>query len=125
MSSKAWKIAFYISTGLISASMLFGGYVDFTKNPGAIEMMTHLGYPVYFAMIIGAAKILGVIGLWQTKVPFLREWAYAGFFFDLIGALISHSAVGDGAALYAPALINLMILLVSYIAFRKLGYGAK
>lgn len=123
--SKAWKITFYILTGLISLSMLLGGYADFTKNPQAIEMMTHLGYPTYFAMIIGAAKILGVIGLWQKKVPFLREWAYAGFFFDLIGAFISHLAVGDGPALYSASLINLAILLISYTAFRKLGYGAK
>lgn len=123
--SKSWKIAFYISTGLISASMLLGGFMDWTKNAAVVEVMTHLGYPMYVAMIIGGAKILGVIGLWQTKVPFLREWAYAGFFIDLVGAFLSHIAVGDGPALYAAALVNLAILVVSYTAFRKLGHGAK
>lgn len=122
--NKSWKTAFYISTALLSVGMLAGGYFDFTKAPEAIQAFTHLGYPAYFSVIIGAAKFLGVIGIWQSKVRFLREWAYAGFYFDLIGAFISHLAVGDGPALYAPALINLVILTISYMSFRRLGMGA-
>lgn len=120
---KPWKIAFYVSTVLLSAGMLLGGYFDTVKAPAALQAFTHLGYPAYFSVIIGVAKILGVIGIWQTKVRFLREWAYAGFCFDLVGALVSHWAVGDAFAQHVPALVNLGIFTISYALFRKLGFG--
>lgn len=114
---------YYISTVLLSLSMLLGAYFDATQHPNAVEGMVHLGYPAYFATIIGVAKFLGVIGIWQNKVKFLREWAYAGFFFDILGALASHLYVGDALPMLAPALISLVIVLVSYTSFRKLGLG--
>lgn len=122
---KGWKIAYYISTVLLSASMLLGSYFDSTQHPNAVVALEHLGYPAYFATIIGVAKLLGVIGIWQNKVKWLREWAYAGFFFDIIGALVSHLAVGDAFAMMVPAIISLVVVLVSYISFRRLGMGAK
>src|SRR3989344_1290597 len=118
-----WKIIYYISTVLLSISMLVQAYFDFFQLESAKELFVHLGYPLYVSSIIGAAKFLGVIGLWQNKVSFLREWAYAGFFIDFTGALISHLAVGDGIAVYGGALLHLAILLVSYASFRKLGLG--
>ncbi len=93
------------------------------QHPYALETMTHLGYPAYFATIIGVAKLLGIIGIWQKKAPFLREWAYAGFTFDLLGALASHHAVNDGFRLFIPALINLIVLIISYVTFRKQNMG--
>ncbi len=121
--NKAWKIAYYLSTALFSLSMVVGGYFDLVQHPLAVETMAHLGYPAYAASIIGAAKLLGVVGIWQKKVPFLREWAYAGFMIDLVGAFISHLAVGDGAGLYMPAVLHLVVLAVSYVGYRKLGHS--
>lgn len=120
MKTKTTKILYYVSTVILSASMLMGGFFDATQNPMATEGLRLLGYPAYFAIIIGVAKILGVIGIWQKNVPFLREWAYAGFFFDTLGALISHLVVGPSSGPFAPALISLIIVLISYITFRKL-----
>jgi DoxX-like protein len=59
------------------------------------ETLTHLGYPGYLLVILGAAKLLGSAALLQTRVPTLREWAYAGFMIDLIGAVASHAFTGD------------------------------
>ncbi len=117
--SKPWKIAYYISTVLISVGSLLGAYFELSGNEMAVGVLTHLGYPLYVNYILGVAKILGVIGLWQNKIPFLREWAYAGFYFDLILAGVSHLAVGDGLAVISSPLINLILLTVSYVGLRK------
>ncbi len=121
--TKSWKIAFWVSTVLFTIAMLPGAYLDFIKFPEAIAIFQHLGYPAYFSVIIGVAKFLGIVGIWQNKVRFLREWAYAGFAFELIGAAISHMALGDGLAQAAPAIVFFVVLLISYVSFRKLGYG--
>lgn len=119
--SKGWKITFYISTIILSLSMLWGGYLDASQNEMAVLGITSLGYPAYFAVIIGVAKILGVIGIWQGKVRWLRSWAYAGFTFDTLGAVISTLVAGFSIVFALPALISLVIVLISFAAARKLG----
>lgn len=118
---KGWKIAFYISTIIISLSMLWGGYLDASQNELAVTGIVSLGYPAYFAVIIGVAKVLGVIGIWQNKVRWLKSWAYAGFVFDTLGATVSTLAAGFALTLAIPALISLILVLVSFAAARKLG----
>ena len=77
-------------------------------------MMTHLGYPVYFLTILGVWKILGVIAILIPKFPLLKEWAYAGFFFTMSGAVISHLIVGDDAKeIFGPTLL-LILTVVSW-----------
>ncbi len=117
--NKKWNIVYYIFTILLSLSYLFASYTELTRWPEGVELMKHLGYPVYFLTIIGVAKFLGVIGIWQKFCHTLREWAYAGIAFNLIGAIVSHMAVGDGLQGYGPALANLIIAAVSYIALKK------
>ncbi len=118
---KGWKITFYISTIILSLSMLWGGFLDASQNELAVAGIVSLGYPAYFAVIIGVAKILGVIGIWQRKVRWLRSWAYAGFVFDTLGATISTLAAGLALSLAVPAIISLVVVLVSFVAARKLG----
>ena len=117
--NKGWKITYYISTTLLVLSMLWGGYLDASQNELAVAGITSLGYPAYFAVIIGVAKILGVVGILQNKVRFLRSWAYAGFTFDTLGAFISTLAAGMAFMYALPALISLVIVLVSFTAARK------
>ena len=117
--SKSWNVAYYILTVLLSAVMLFGSYFDLTYAPQAVQIFMHLGYPAYLLVILGVARIFGVAALWQSKVPFVREWAYAGFMIEMVGAFASHIAVGDGPAQYTPALVVLVLVIFSYIAFRK------
>jgi hypothetical protein len=80
--------------------------------PG-LDTVTHLGYPVYFLTILGAWKILGVIAILIPKFTLLKEWAYAGFFFMMSGAIISHIAVGTVNELF-PSLLLLALTLVSW-----------
>ncbi len=81
---------------------------------GGVDSMTHLGYPVYVLTILGIWKILGVIALLIPKFPLLKEWAYAGFFFVMSGAIFSHVAVGDPMNELFPSLLLLLLTLVSW-----------
>lgn len=119
--NKGWKITYYVSTTILVLSMLWGGYLDASQNELAVAGITSLGYPAYFAIIIGVAKILGVIGILQNKVRFLRSFAYAGFIFDTLGAFVSTLLAGMAIMYAVPALISLVIVLVSFMAARKLG----
>ena len=119
--SKTWKAVYYLSTVFFSLGMLLGGYFDITLPDMARDAFLHLGYPMYLGMIIGVAKILGVIGIWQRKSHTLVEWAYAGFTIDLLGAFASHIAVGDGADMYMGSLIYLAVMVVSYKGYRKMN----
>ena len=78
------------------------------------EAMTALGYPEYLMTILGVAKILGVIALLIPGVPLLKEWAYAGFTFDLLGASASHAFVSDPIAETVTPLVVLSIAVASY-----------
>ena len=76
------------------------------------ELISHLGYPLYIMYIIGVWKLLGVIALLIPKYPLLKEWTYAGFFFLLTGALISHLFIGDvGNAIWGPLFQTLFAII--------------
>jgi hypothetical protein len=93
---KKANIFYWIFTGLFGLLMLFSAIPDILSSPVAIEGMHNgLGYPVYFVPFIGIAKLLGVLAILVPGFPRLREWAYAGLFFDLIGATYSIIAVGN------------------------------
>ena len=82
--------------------------------PPGVFGITHLGYPVYFLTILGIWKILGVVALLVPKFPLLKEWAYAGFFFIMSGAIFSHIAVGDAMKEIFPSLLLLILTVVSW-----------
>lgn len=104
--------AFWAVTALFAAGMFFGGFVDIFSQ-AAVDGLAMLGYPAYFGVIIGVAKILGAVALVVRRFPILTEWAYAGFAFDLIGAAWSHAAV-EGFAAAAMVLPFLVLLAASY-----------
>src|SRR5882762_1506351 len=95
---KKTKILYWIITGLFSAFMLFSAIPDIMVVPDAITFMNHLGYPIYIIPFLGVAKLLGVIAILIPGFPRIKEWAYAGLFFDLIGATYSVIAT-DGLLL--------------------------
>ena len=87
---KKINIIYWISTILLALLMLSSAIPSIINGPDSIKIMTtHLGYPLYFTPFLGVAKLLGVIALFVPGFPKIREWAYAGFTFDLIGALYS------------------------------------
>jgi uncharacterized membrane protein YphA (DoxX/SURF4 family) len=95
--SKRNKIIYWIATIWLALGMTSTGIVQLLKLQVEVDMMVHLGYPVYLLTILGVWKILGVITILVPKFPVLKEWAYAGFFFVMSGAVFSHLACGDSA----------------------------
>ncbi len=118
---KKQKIVFWTATVLIA---LFEGVMPAltSQTELAKEGIRHLGYPEYFGTALVVFKILGVIILIVPKIPSrLKEWAYAGFTFNFIFAMISHAAVdGINAQTFFP-LIVLFVLAISYIYYHKLN----
>ena len=130
--TKRKKITYWIATIWLSLGMLSTGAVQLLKmkgdSPGSLDNMTHLGYPAYFVTLLGIAKILGVVALLIPKYPLLKEWAYAGFFFAMSGAIFSHIAVGDPLKEIFPALLLLILTAVSWYfrpADRRLQFNRK
>ena len=100
--------------------MLFAAFNYVFKHTLIVEVFTKLGYPTYIIYPLAVAKILGVIAILTKTSKTLREWAYAGFFFNFLLALSAHIHVGDGQ--FLPALSCLILLLVSYVLDKKI-YG--
>ena len=85
-----------------------------SRGAARVYGITHLGYPIYFLTILGIWKILGVVAVLIPKFPLLKEWAYAGFFFAMSGAVFSHIALGDSVNEIFPSLLLLILTLVSW-----------
>ncbi len=112
------KIIYYISTGLLSLLMLFSAGMYIFNNAEVAKLIISLGYPPYILYPLAAAKILGLIAIWSDYSKTLKEWAYAGFFYDFILALSAHLSVGDGE--FGGALVALVLWLGSYISYKRL-----
>ncbi len=108
------KIIYWIVTIFLSIGMLAGGIQQTLQIGGYNEIITKLHYPLYVLSILGVWKILGVIAILIPKFPLLKEWAYAGFFFAMSGAAISHFAVGQSFTEALPALILLIVTILSW-----------
>jgi hypothetical protein len=116
---KTTKILYWVCTALLLALMLFSAFSSFVDNPQGAEMMAKLGYHSYIFKFLAVAKILGAIALLVPGYPRLKEWAYAGFFFDLTGAIYSFIASGFPASAWAPMIIFYIFLFGSYIFYHK------
>ena len=116
--TKRNKIIYWIATIWLSLGMLSTGTVQLFQikgdGPGSVDSMIHLGYPVYFVTILGICKILGVVSLLIPKFPLLKEWAYAGFFFMMSGAVFTHIAASNSMSEIFPSLLLLILTLVSW-----------
>jgi uncharacterized membrane protein YphA (DoxX/SURF4 family) len=126
-AGKAGKIIYWIATVWLAVGMISTGLVQLLKlqgegtvSPPGVYGIKYLGYPVYFLTILGIWKILGVIALLIPKFPLLKEWAYAGFFFVMSGAVFSHIALGDSFKEIFPSLLLLILTVVSWY-FRPLN----
>lgn len=115
--TKRNKIIYWIATSWLALGMISTGFVQLFKikeGQGGADMITHLGYPVYVLTLLGIWKILGVAILLIPKYPLLKEWAYAGFFFIMSGAMFSHIASGDPISELVPSLLLLILTAVSW-----------
>lgn len=122
--TKRNKIIYWIATVWLAFGMTFTGAVQLIRMKENIDMMNHLGYPVYLLTLLGVWKVLGSIAVLVPKFPLVKEWAYAGFFFAMSGAVFSHVAVGDSAiTLFGPSLLIVLTAVSWYFrpADRKLN----
>ncbi len=112
--TKRNKIIYWIATTWLALGMLSTGLVQLIQMKEEVDMITHLGYPLYFLTILGVWKMLGVVTVLIPKFPLLKEWAYAGFFFAMSGAIFSHIASEDGAKEFFGPLLLLILTSVSW-----------
>lgn len=124
--TKRNKIIYWIATVWLALGMTSTGIVQLMKMKEETVMIAHLGYPLYFLTLLGIWKILGVIAILTPKFPLLKEWAYAGFFFAMSGAVFSHLAAGDAAKdLFGPVLLIVLTAVSWYFrpADRKIIFA--
>ena len=105
------KIIYWITTVMLCGIMLFSAIMYFTKYEMVKGFFEHLGHPTYIIYPLAVLKILGVIAILSRKVDWLKEWAYAGFFFDMALATAAHHFAGDGLGL---SVIGIVLLIISY-----------
>lgn len=117
MTATPKAISYWITTGMIVFAMFSGGIAELAHRPETINGMKELGYPVYFVMIIGFWKLLGSVALVAPGFPRVKEWAYAGIFFNMTGAAVSH-VVSGSASWHVVVTLGLAAVTVASWALR-------
>jgi hypothetical protein len=116
---KALKVTYWITTGSIVLMMLFSVY-NYFFNPALKDAYAHIGFPDWFRVELGMAKLLGALALGIPAIPVrIKEWAYVGFFINFFSAFLAHYEISDPAFNQIAPLVVLLILLVSYLTFHK------
>ena len=112
--TKRNKIIYWVSTLWLALGMTSTGIAQFVKMKEDVDLFNRLGYPIYFLTILGIWKILGVVAVLVPRFPLLKEWAYAGFFFAMSGAVLSHLASGSGALDYFGPVLLIVLTVTSW-----------
>lgn len=105
------NIGYWATTTMVAFVLMSGGIASLLRRPENVQGMAELGYPAYMLSILGFWKVLGAFALLVPRFPRLKEWAYAGAFFDLTGAAFSHAINGPAPAhMIWPALFAVLAL---------------
>lgn len=115
------KITFFywLATILFALLMLMDGFAGIAHQKDGAEILAHLGYPLYAMTIFGIAKVLGAIAILQNKFKTIKEWAFAGFTINYIGAFASRYLAGDPPSEMIPPIIAIAIMFIPYILWKK------
>lgn len=108
------KIVYWIATIWLCLGMVSTGIVQLIQLPEEVQKMKQLGYAPYVMMFIGICKLIGVVVILLPKLPLLKEWAYAGFFFLMSGALFSHLSINDAPSTYFGPSLLLVLTFTSW-----------
>jgi uncharacterized membrane protein YwaF len=119
MSPKTIKIIYWVLTVLFGLAMLGDAYGGISKQQAGQEVMRHLGYPIYIMVITGVFKLLGAVAILQNRFKTIKEWAFAGFAINFIGAFASRAFVGDDIGLLIPPLVMLLVMFILYYFWKK------
>ena len=111
------KILFWVSTSMLTLIMLFSVYNYFFNHKAIVDFFVNMGYPTYLIYPLAGAKILGLIAVWSNFSKWLKEWAYAGFFFNTLLAFFAHYMVNDGE--HMGAVIAFIVVLISYFTGKE------
>jgi len=114
MLTKPKVIGYWVTTALLAAALLAGGAAELASAPAVVASTVALGYPAYVLTIVGIWKLLSAPALLAPRLPRLKEWAYAGIFFDFTGAAASHAFSGDTPGKIATPLVLLLIAAASW-----------
>ncbi len=117
------KIVYQVSTALLSLMMLGGAGMYVFNNAEVSKVFGSLGYPTYIIYPLAAAKVLGIIAIWSNFNRPLKEWAYAGFFYDFILAVAAHLSIGDGG--FIAASVAMVLLVISYVFWKRTDTSMK
>ncbi|SER00652.1 DoxX family protein [Pedobacter rhizosphaerae] len=113
--NKRNQVIYWIATIWLALGMLSTGIVQLIKMKEEQALMSHLGFPIYLLPLLGIWKILGVLAILMPKFQLLKEWAYAGFFFAMSGAVYAHLAIGDSPkTLFGPLLLVVLTVISWY-----------
>lgn len=112
--TKTQKIIYWVSTLWLALGMVSTGIVQIIKMEEEKTLFDELGYPYYLMVMLGVWKILGVVAILVPRFPLFKEWAYAGFFFAMSGAIISHLSIGHPLTQILPPLLLLILTIVSW-----------
>lgn len=118
------KYLYWGSTGLLALFMLASGVLYFTAESMAANF-ARLGFPDYFRVQLGVAKVLGAVALVVPLPRSLKEWTYAGFGISFVSAIVAHTAVGDPLTSVVPPLVALFLWGWSYATYHRHVLGAQ
>lgn len=120
-NEKRTKIIYWTITILFAGFMIFSSVPDLLSKPEAISFLAQLGYPAYIAPFLGFAKLLGIVAILIPGFPRIKEWAYAGLFFDLVGAVYSILATAGFMPPMLIMILPILFLFISYFLYHKLS----
>jgi len=105
---------YWVFTLYIALESLWAGATDILHAPPLFGILLHLGYPPHFGTMLGVWKLLGAVALLLPGYPLLKEWAYAGMFFDFSAAAVAHASAGDGVIWYIGPVLSIGALVASW-----------
>ena len=117
---KKIRIFYWITTGLIALLMAFSAISSLASHAQAVAFFNTINMPSYLISFLSIAKILGVIAILVPGYPRLKEWAYAGLVYDLVGAVYCNYAVGKPAGEWFPIFIFIAVAFASYFLYHKM-----
>ena len=119
--AKQLRLLYWIVTPLFLLGQGWAATQYLTEAPRMTDTIVALGYPIYFMKILGVAKLLGIAAIVTALSPTLKEWAYAGFMFDVIGAFASHLSAGDSVLIALVPVAFFALQMASYVIWKQLA----